>query len=112
MRPRGDVDVADNPDVENSNVILRRSITFGPEITKDEEKMQDQKKPKRGLYFMCYQADLRNGFNLLTTRMSSPILHPNKRCQLIMILLSLRLGKQQSLFCKGCRTSSRCRSYR
>lgn len=70
MRPRGDIDVPDNPDVENSNVILRRSITFGPEYTAG--KKPDQDKIERGLFFMCYQADLRNGFNLLTTRKSSP----------------------------------------
>lgn len=77
MRPRADLYVGSNGDdhvtaesntVENSNVILRRSITFGPEYKEGEEKQ------KRGIYFLCYQADLRNGFNFLVTRKFSPSL--------------------------------------
>lgn len=81
MRPRADLYVGANGDddvtvetntVNNSNVILRRSITFGPEFADGEEKLEKDKKPKRGIYFLCYQADLRNGFNLLVTRKFSP----------------------------------------
>lgn len=79
MRPRADLYVAKNGDkeevtmatntVENSNVILRRSITFGPELT-DKEKETETDIETRGIYFCCYQGDLRNGFNFLVTRKS------------------------------------------
>ena len=52
----------------NTNLILRRSVTFGPEIQPGEEKLEPSERPKRGIYFMCYQGDLRNGFNFLTSR--------------------------------------------
>lgn len=86
MRPRADLYVGHEGDndvtvesntVNNSNVVLRRSITFGPEMTKDEETKTKEQRPKRGIYFLCYQSDIRNGFNLLVTR-KFPALYPIK----------------------------------
>lgn len=81
MRPRADLYISkDGREVtaeenysENTNVILRRSVTFGPEIQEGEETLAEP--PKRGIYFMCYQGDLRNGFNFLTSR-KFPSPHP------------------------------------
>lgn len=79
MRPRADLYVGANGDeevtvetntVNNSNVILRRSITFGPEMSQEEVDTEKETQ-KRGIYFCCYQGDLRNGFNLLITRESA-----------------------------------------
>lgn len=86
MRPRADLYVGHEGDddvtvetntVNNSNVVLRRSITFGPEMTEDEATKTKEQRPKRGIYFLCYQSDLRNGFNLLVTR-KFPSLYPIK----------------------------------
>ncbi|EYE96691.1 Dyp-type peroxidase [Aspergillus ruber CBS 135680] len=79
MRPRADLYISkDGGDVSaqtnywnNTNVILRRSVTFGPELQPGEEKMKPSERPKRGIYFMCYQGDFRNGFNFLTSRWAS-----------------------------------------
>lgn len=81
MRPRADLyidrddsddsddeEVIANQQVINSNVIIRRSITFGPEVDEIEEK--EKTKHKRGIYFLCYQSSIRNGFNFLVTRKS------------------------------------------
>lgn len=76
MRPRADLYISkDGGEVSaqtnywnNTNLILRRSVTFGPEIQPGEEKLEPSERPKRGIYFMCYQGDLRNGFNFLTSR--------------------------------------------
>jgi len=99
MRPRADLyidrddsddsddeEVIANKQVINSNVIIRRSITFGPEV--DEEKEKEETKERRGIYFLCYQSSIRNGFNFLVTRKSFlfPLLpYPSKQGQLIMI---------------------------
>ncbi|KAJ5265253.1 hypothetical protein N7524_006271 [Penicillium chrysogenum] len=79
MRPRADLYISkDGGEVSaqtnywnNTNLILRRSVTFGPEIQPGEEKLEPSERPKRGIYFMCYQGDLRNGFNFLTSRWAS-----------------------------------------
>lgn len=80
MRPRADLYVsktgeanvsAEENFTNNTNVILRRSVTFGPELKPGEEKVKPSERPKRGIHFMCYQAYLRNGFNLLITRWAS-----------------------------------------
>ncbi|KAL4918342.1 hypothetical protein BDW62DRAFT_200967 [Aspergillus aurantiobrunneus] len=82
MRPRADLyvgtedsddvdaeEVSANRKVTNTNVILRRSITFGPEVDEVEEAQETKK--KRGIYFLCYQSDIRNGFNQLIARWAS-----------------------------------------
>ncbi|CAG7980953.1 unnamed protein product [Penicillium nalgiovense] len=83
MRPRADLyvrndddsddmdaeEVSANYNVTNTNVILRRSITFGPEVDGVEEALVTKK--KRGIYFLCYQSDIRNGFNMLIARWAS-----------------------------------------
>lgn len=53
------------PDKEDASVILRRGITFGPELGPDETEKTTK---SRGIYFTCYQSDIRDGFNLLMTR--------------------------------------------
>ena len=81
MRPRADLyvgnedpddmdaeEVAANSAVINTNVIIRRSITFGPEV--DEVEEAEKTKQRRGIYFLCYQSDIRNGFNMLIARKS------------------------------------------
>jgi deferrochelatase/peroxidase EfeB len=64
MRPRADL--------ENDHaVIIRRGIPYGPEVSETEKAMKQSTKD-RGLLFACYQSDLRNGFNFLTTRKYLP----------------------------------------
>ncbi|KAI0204929.1 Dyp-type peroxidase [Astrocystis sublimbata] len=48
--------------------IIRRGITFGPEVTPEENKMKKsspEAKLERGLLFACYQSNLRNGFHFM-----------------------------------------------
>lgn len=63
MRPRADLE-------HDHAVILRRGIPYGPELT-SMEKATKKTVEDRGLLFACYQSDLRNGFNFLTTRKCS-----------------------------------------
>lgn len=88
MRPRGDLD-------HDHAVIIRRGISYGGDVTQKE---QDDKKSddihERGLIFVCYQSDIRNGFNFLTTRKH---LISQKHTVGTPSLMSSRLGKQQSL---------------
>jgi deferrochelatase/peroxidase EfeB len=68
MRPRADL--------ENDHaVIIRRGIPYGPEVSANEKAMKTSVSD-RGLLFACYQSDLRNGFNFLTTREFSSRPHP------------------------------------
>jgi hypothetical protein len=64
-----DVDSDEEPDQapqrEDASVILRRGITFGPELGPDETEKTTK---SRGVYFTCYQSDIRDGFNFLMTR--------------------------------------------
>jgi len=62
MRPRGDLS-------NDNHVIIRRGISYGDEVT-PEEKLANKSdySKERGLLFVCYQSDIRNGFNFLTTR--------------------------------------------
>ncbi|RHZ49397.1 uncharacterized protein CDV56_105583 [Aspergillus thermomutatus] len=55
---------------EDASVILRRGITFGPELT-EEEKRERRTIEQRGIYFTCYQSLIRDGFNFLMTRWAS-----------------------------------------
>ncbi|APA15466.1 hypothetical protein SS1G_13391 [Sclerotinia sclerotiorum 1980 UF-70] len=65
MRPRGDLD-------HDHTVIIRRSISYGDEVTpKEELEQKSDDKKQRGLLFVCYQSDIREGFNFLTTRWAS-----------------------------------------
>lgn len=77
MRPRADLYVQKGDEsetvhaknfVNNSNVILRRSITFGDEVDPETEK--EETKNPRGIYFLCYQGSIRAGFNFMVTRKS------------------------------------------
>lgn len=90
MRPRADLFISKDGDMHvsagdnywnNTNVILRRSVTFGPEIEEGEEDKPREQQPKRGIYFMCYQGDFRNGFNFLTSRKFpvTPLTNPVRR---------------------------------
>lgn len=59
---------------ESPNVILRRGISFGPELT-DQEKKEKKTIESRGILFTCYQSMIRDGFNFLMTRKyTNPIL--------------------------------------
>ncbi|KAH6653049.1 peroxidase TAP [Truncatella angustata] len=63
--PRGDL-----PTVEIRR-ILRRGITFGPEVTpkeKTDKKSSDDEKLERGLLFACYQSNIANGFEFIQNR--------------------------------------------
>jgi deferrochelatase/peroxidase EfeB len=60
MRPRADLD-------DDEAVIIRRGIAYGPEVS-EEEKRNKKTSKERGMLFVCYQSDIRNGFNFLTTR--------------------------------------------
>ncbi|KAF7911766.1 uncharacterized protein EAE98_011881 [Botrytis deweyae] len=73
MRPRGDLD-------HDHAVIIRRGISYGGEVTPEEkaaQKSDDEK--ERGLLFVCYQSDIRNGFNFLTTRWASNHHFPDRK---------------------------------
>jgi deferrochelatase/peroxidase EfeB len=62
MRPRGDLE-------DDHAVIIRRGISYGGEVTPDEKRLEkSDPNLERGLLFVCYQSDIRNGFNFLTTR--------------------------------------------
>lgn len=65
MRPRGDLG-------NDHAVIIRRGISYGVPVTEPEKlaKKSDDKL-ERGLIFACYQSDIRNGFQFLTTRKQS-----------------------------------------
>lgn len=65
MRPRGDLE-------DDHAVIIRRGISYGGEVTPEEWASQKSDPAnERGLLFVCYQSDIRNGFNFLTTRKTS-----------------------------------------
>lgn len=64
MRPRSDLG-------HDHAVIVRRGIPYGPEVSDAEKaakKSDTAAERERGLLFACYQSDIRNGFNFLTTR--------------------------------------------
>lgn len=76
MRPRADLHLqydeddegakdSDDEGPEDDNVIIRRGIPYGEEVGDDEK---EKTKEDRGLLFVCYQGDIRSGFNFLTTR--------------------------------------------
>ncbi|KAM0716673.1 hypothetical protein Q7P37_008118 [Cladosporium fusiforme] len=71
MRPRADLS-------HDHAVILRRGIPYGPEVTSEEKATKETTKD-RGLLFACYQSDIRNGFNFLTTRWASNHAFPNRK---------------------------------
>jgi deferrochelatase/peroxidase EfeB len=62
MRPRADLS-------HDHAVIVRRGIPYGEEVSEREKATQQSDTAKdRGLLFACYQSDINNGFNFLTTR--------------------------------------------
>ncbi|KAJ5940027.1 hypothetical protein N7516_000195 [Penicillium verrucosum] len=75
-----DVDSDEEPDAppqrEDASVILRRGITFGPELGPDETEKTTK---SRGVYFTCYQSDIRDGFNFLMTRWASNSVFPSSK---------------------------------
>lgn len=63
MRPRGDLN-------DDHVVIIRRGISYGGDVTPEEQAARkSDDRFERGLMFVCYQSDIRMGFNFLTTRM-------------------------------------------
>ncbi|KAL1850362.1 dye-decolorizing heme-containing peroxidase [Paecilomyces lecythidis] len=77
MRPRADLD-------HDHAVIIRRGITYGDEVTPEEKaaKKSDDEN-ERGLLFVCYQSDIRNGFNFLTTRWASNHHFPDRKTKFV-----------------------------
>lgn len=73
MRPRGHL--------ENDHaVIIRRGISYGPRVTPEEHAAHKSDETKeRGLNFVCYQSDIRNGFTFLTSRKCLSILRTPQR---------------------------------
>ncbi|ETS85594.1 hypothetical protein PFICI_03619 [Pestalotiopsis fici W106-1] len=70
--PRGDLDSKNDDGTINNNTdvrrIIRRGITFGPEVTPEEresKKSSSDDKLERGLLFACYQSNIANGFEFL-----------------------------------------------
>ncbi|KAJ5929679.1 Dyp-type peroxidase [Penicillium verhagenii] len=73
MRPRGDLE-------DDHAVIMRRGISYGGEVTPEEKACQKSDPDlERGLLFICYQSDIRNGFNFLTTRWASNHHFPDRK---------------------------------
>lgn len=63
--PRADLDAFGGAEIRR---ILRRGITFGPEVTNQEKKQKkssDNEKLERGLLFACYQSNISNGFEFI-----------------------------------------------
>ncbi|KAE8357036.1 hypothetical protein BDV28DRAFT_144699 [Aspergillus coremiiformis] len=77
MRPRGDLN-------DDHAVIIRRGISYGDEVTPEEWKARKSDDTKeRGLLFVCYQSDIRSGFNFLTTRWASNHHFPDRKAHLL-----------------------------
>ncbi|KAJ5131621.1 Dyp-type peroxidase [Penicillium atrosanguineum] len=73
MRPRGDLE-------DDHAVIIRRGISYGGDVTPEEKACQKSDPDhERGLLFICYQSDIRNGFNFLTTRWASNHHFPDRK---------------------------------
>ncbi|KAB8217587.1 hypothetical protein BDV33DRAFT_137433 [Aspergillus novoparasiticus] len=66
----GEDEAFDEGQKEDASVILRRGITFGPELTAEEIR-RGVTLENRGMYFVCYQSLIRDGFNFLMTRWAS-----------------------------------------
>ncbi|OGM43961.1 hypothetical protein ABOM_008003 [Aspergillus bombycis] len=64
--------------MEDASVILRRGITFGPELTEEEKRLKKTIE-HRGIYFTCYQSLIRDGFNFLVTRWGSNAKFPEHK---------------------------------
>ncbi|TVY42788.1 Peroxidase [Lachnellula subtilissima] len=77
MRPRGDLN-------DDHAVIIRRGISYGGDVTPEERAARKSDgKFERGLIFVCYQSDIRNGFNFLTTRWASNNHFPDKKTKYV-----------------------------
>ncbi|KAK3400889.1 hypothetical protein B0T20DRAFT_371568 [Sordaria brevicollis] len=77
MRPRGDLE-------DDHAVIIRRGISYGGEVTPEEKAAQkSDDENARGLMFVCYQSDIRNGFNFLTTRWASNHHFPDRKSNFV-----------------------------
>ncbi|OQD90969.1 hypothetical protein PENANT_c001G08653 [Penicillium antarcticum] len=77
MRPRGDMN-------HDHAVIWRRGIPYGEEVTAEEAAERKSAADKeRGLLFVCYQSDIRNGYNFLTTRWASNHHFPDDKTHVV-----------------------------
>ncbi|ESZ93323.1 Dyp-type peroxidase [Sclerotinia borealis F-4128] len=77
MRPRGDLN-------HDHAVIIRRGISYGEEVSpKEKAANKSDDKKERGLLFVCYQSDIRNGFNFLTTRWASNNHFPDRKVDFV-----------------------------
>ncbi|CAG7920664.1 unnamed protein product [Penicillium olsonii] len=77
MRPRADLE-------HDHAVIMRRGIPYGECVTDAELAAKKTAEDKeRGLLFVCYQSDIRNGFNFLTTRWASNHYFPDRKTNFV-----------------------------
>ncbi|KAG4431407.1 hypothetical protein IFR05_013118 [Cadophora sp. M221] len=77
MRPRGDLN-------HDHAVIIRRGISYGGDVTPEEHAThKSNDKNERGLIFVCYQSDIRNGYTFLTTRWASNHHFPDKKTKYV-----------------------------
>ncbi|KAJ5970241.1 Dyp-type peroxidase [Penicillium vulpinum] len=77
MRPRADLE-------HDHAVIIRRGIPYGEEVSAEEMTERKSAEDKeRGLLFVCYQSDIRNGFNFLTTRWASNHHFPDRKTNFV-----------------------------
>ncbi|KAJ5198277.1 uncharacterized protein N7498_007394 [Penicillium cinerascens] len=77
MRPRADLN-------HDHAVIMRRGIPYGEEVTAEEAtERKSAEEKERGLLFVCYQSDIRNGFNFLTTRWASNHEFPDRKTEFV-----------------------------
>ncbi|CAG7987273.1 unnamed protein product [Penicillium nalgiovense] len=75
MRSRADLE-------HDHAVIIRRGIPYGDELSAEE--ITDGKTSKdRRLLFVCYQSDIRDGFNFLTTRWASNHHFPDRKAKFL-----------------------------
>jgi Dyp-type peroxidase family len=70
--PRGDLTVPLGDEALARHRIIRQGITFGPEVTKEEE-YNKKTKQERGLIFVSYQSAIADGFAFVQSSKSSVI---------------------------------------
>ncbi|KAI1110097.1 hypothetical protein F5Y14DRAFT_430250 [Nemania sp. NC0429] len=76
--PRSDLDDFGGTELHR---ILRRGIAYGPEVTTEEKRAKrssDDEKLERGLLFVCYQSNLKQGFQFQQKKWSNEKTFPPK----------------------------------
>ncbi|KAH8117785.1 Dyp-type peroxidase [Phellopilus nigrolimitatus] len=75
--PRADLTVPFGEAALTDHVMVRQGIAFGPEVTVEEAR-EKKTKLTRGLAFVCYQANLVNGFEFLQKKWANTTNFPPK----------------------------------